>query len=79
MANSEWRVANGAILLLAMEEMPILSAEERKKLLRSLEQAQARVKAGKAVDYDPASFRTRLIGIYRKGKRDDEPQTPTSS
>jgi hypothetical protein len=69
MANSEWRVANSAILLLAMEEMPILSAEERKKLLSSLEQAQLRVKSGEAIIYDTTSLKERLIRIYREGKR----------
>jgi hypothetical protein len=52
-----------------MEEIPILSARERAELLDSLEKAQARVRAGKGVDYDPATFKDRLIGIYRRGKR----------
>jgi hypothetical protein len=52
-----------------MEEMPILSAEERKKLLSSLEQAQLRVKSGEAIIYDPTSLKERLIRIYREGKR----------
>jgi outer membrane protein TolC len=60
-----------------MEETSILSEEERKELLSSLERAQARVKAGEAVQFDAAALRTRLLEIYRKGKR--EPQTPTSS
>ena len=52
-----------------MEEVPILSARERAELLNSLEKAQARVRAGKAIDYDPDTFKDRLIGIYRGGKR----------
>jgi hypothetical protein len=52
-----------------MEEIPILSARERAELLDSLEKAQARVRAGKAVDYDPDAFKNRLIDIYRRGKR----------
>jgi hypothetical protein len=52
-----------------MEEIPILSARERAELLDSLEKAQARVRAGKGVDYDPVTFKDRLIGIYRRGKR----------
>jgi hypothetical protein len=63
----EWRIANSAILLLAMEEMPILSVEERKKLLNSLKEAQARINAGDALDFDPATFKKRLIKIYRQG------------
>ena len=52
-----------------MEEIPILSSQERAELLDSLEKAQARVGAGKAVDYDPVAFKKRLIDIYRRGKR----------
>ena len=52
-----------------MEEIPVLSAKERGKLLTSLKQAAARVKAGKAVDYDPETFKSRLIRIYRGAKR----------
>lgn len=52
-----------------MEEIPVLSAQERAELLDSLEKAQARVRAGKGVDYDPDTFKDRLIGTYRRGKR----------
>lgn len=52
-----------------MEEIPVLSAQERAKLLTSLEAAQARVKAGKGIDYDSKAFKSRLVGIYRRGKR----------
>jgi ribosomal protein L29 len=52
-----------------MEEIPILSTRERAELLNSLEKAQARVRAGKAVQYDPDTFKKRLIGIYRGDKR----------
>ena len=52
-----------------MEEIPILSAQERAKLLDSLEKAQTRVRAGKGVDYNPDTFKDKLIGIYRKSKR----------
>jgi hypothetical protein len=52
-----------------MDEMPVLSPEERIELLISLERAQARVKAGKAIDCDPDSLKDRLIRIYREGKR----------
>jgi hypothetical protein len=51
------------------EEIPVLSRQERAALTASLEQAEARVKAGKAVDYDPKTFKNRLVGIYRRGKR----------
>ena len=52
-----------------MEEIPILSEREREDLLESLRQAEARVKAGQAIDYDRKSFRERLIAIYRGSKR----------
>jgi hypothetical protein len=52
-----------------MEEIPVLSARERAELLASLEAAEARVKAGKAIDYDPKTFKDRLIGIHRARKR----------
>ncbi len=51
-----------------MEEIPILSGKERAELLARLKAAQARVKAGKAIDYDPETFKQRLVGIY-KAKR----------
>ena len=51
-----------------MEEIPVLSERERAELTTALEAAEARVKAGKAVDYEPKTFRDRLIGIYRRGK-----------
>jgi hypothetical protein len=40
-----------------MEEMPILSGKERAELIARLKAAQARVKAGKAIDYDPETFK----------------------
>ncbi|MGA8614687.1 MAG: hypothetical protein WB760_24055 [Xanthobacteraceae bacterium] len=52
-----------------MEEIPVLSGKERAELIARFKAAQARVKAGKAVDYDPETFKQRLVGIYRKGKR----------
>jgi hypothetical protein len=52
-----------------MEEIPVLSETERAELTSSLKAAEARIKAGKAVDYDPKTFKDRLVGIYRRGKR----------
>jgi hypothetical protein len=52
-----------------MEEIPVLSDQERADLLNSLKEAEARVKAGKAIDYDPKTFKDRLIGIYRGSKQ----------
>ena len=52
-----------------MEEIPVLSDEERQALLVSLKQAEERVKAGRAIDYDPKTFKDRLVAIYRGAKR----------
>jgi hypothetical protein len=52
-----------------MEEIPVLSETERGELLTSLKEAEARAVAGEASDYDPATFKDRLIGIYRGGKQ----------
>jgi hypothetical protein len=52
-----------------MEEIPVLSERERAELAAALGAAETRVKAGKAIDYEPKSFKDRLIGIYRRGKR----------
>jgi hypothetical protein len=52
-----------------MEEIPILSNKERAALTDALKKAQARVKGGKGVEYDPQTFKERLIRIYRSGKR----------
>jgi hypothetical protein len=52
-----------------MEEIPVLSDKERAELTTSLKAAEARVKAGKGIDYDPKIFKDRLVGIYRGDKR----------
>jgi uncharacterized protein (DUF1778 family) len=43
--------------------------EPSKKLVAALKQAQGRVRAGKTIDYDPKTFKRRLVGIYRGAKR----------
>jgi hypothetical protein len=52
-----------------MEEIPVLSETERAELLSSLKEAEARAKVGETTDYDPKSFRDRLVGIYRGSKQ----------
>ena len=49
-----------------MEDIPVLSDQERRQLTMTLERAEARIKSGKAVDYDPKTFKDRLIAIYRR-------------
>jgi cytochrome c1 len=52
-----------------MEEIPVLGEDEQAALLTYLKTAEARVKAGKAIAYDPKTFKKRLVGIYRSAKR----------
>ena len=52
-----------------MEEIPVLDEQERAELIRALQEAEARAEAGEAVDYDPKTFKRRLIDIYRGLKR----------
>ena len=47
----------------------MLSESERAELITSLKEAEARGKAGEAVDYDPNTFKKRLLDIYRRSKR----------
>ena len=52
-----------------MEEIPVLSDAERDELLQSLKDAEARAKARQTTDYDPKTFKDRLIGVYRRNKQ----------
>jgi len=52
--------------VITMEEIPVLSEQERTALTASLEQAEARVRSGKAINYDPKTFKDRLLDIYRR-------------
>ena len=51
-----------------MEEIPVLTDEERAALLASLEEAEAQIKAGDYAEYDRKKFRERFMRIYR-GKK----------
>ena len=52
-----------------MEEVPVLTPDERSALITSLEAAEARVKAGQFIEFDPATLKKRLFDIHRKAKR----------
>ena len=52
-----------------MEEIPVLTDEERAELLASLKQAEAQIKAGDYTEFDPKKFRERFMRIYRGKKR----------
>jgi hypothetical protein len=56
------------VLATTMEEIPVRSDGERGALLASLKQAE--VRAGQAIDYDPKTFKERLLSIYRSLKRE---------
>ena len=68
-ATKEKRRRTTMVPVTTMEEVPVLSEQERADLLKSLKDAEVRVKAGKAADYDPKTFKKRLIEIYRGSKR----------
>jgi hypothetical protein len=52
-----------------MEEIPVLDDKERAELVRSLDQAQREVKAGKATKYEPKRLKDRLLRIHRGNKQ----------
>jgi hypothetical protein len=52
-----------------LEEVPVLDDDERAELLASLKEAEADIQAGKGIEYDPKTFRERLLRIYRANKR----------
>jgi len=52
-----------------MEELPVLSDKERAELGASLKEAEARIEAGQGADYDPKTFKRRLLDVYRGVKR----------
>ncbi len=52
-----------------MEEIPLFSPNERAELIASLEEAEARMKTGQGLEYDPAALKNRLLNIHRKAKR----------
>ncbi len=51
--------------VVTMEEVPILSEEERDELLASLKEAEADFAAGRAELFDRESFMARFMGICR--------------
>jgi hypothetical protein len=68
-ATSRKRRRTTMVPVTTMEEMPVLNDVERAELLASLKQAEAEIEAGEAIDYDPKTFKDRLLGIYRRAKR----------
>jgi len=68
-ATKDKRRRTTSVPVTTMEEISVLSESERAELITSLKEAEARVKAGQAVDYDPKTFKKRLLDIYRRSKR----------
>lgn len=46
-----------------MEEIPVLSDDERAELVIALKDAEARIEAGQGIEYDSKSFKARLLRI----------------
>ncbi len=51
-----------------MEQIPVLSAQERAEFIDSLEAAEGRVEAGDFAEYDPETSEDRLLDIHRNAK-----------
>ncbi len=51
-----------------MEEVPILSEEERAELIASLKEAEAQIAAGEFTVFDPTTFQEWLLSVYRAAK-----------
>ncbi len=52
-----------------MEELPILSEEERAEMVASLEAAEARIAAGQYVEHDSSTFVDRLMNVRAEAIR----------
>jgi hypothetical protein len=52
-----------------MEEIPVLTAQERAEFIDTLEAAEARIEGGDFVEYDPEAFEDRLLDIERNTRR----------
>ncbi len=52
-----------------MEEIPVLTEDERTDLQAALEDAAASIERGEAIEYDRRTFKDRLLAIYRGVKR----------
>lgn len=55
-----------------MEEVPILSEEERAEMVASLKAGEDRIAAGQHVEHDPDTFVDRLMAIRADAIRNKE-------
>jgi hypothetical protein len=68
MKTKPWDRHTTIVPITTMEEVPVLTPEERAALIASLEEADARIEAGEFVEHDAATFEDRLLSIHRKAK-----------
>jgi hypothetical protein len=68
-ATKDKRRRTTTVPVTTMEELPVLSDKERADLRASLKEAEKRIEVGQGVDYDPKTFKRRLLDIYRGVKR----------
>ena len=68
-ASKERRRRTTIVPVTTMEEIPVLSDEERAEFIDALNEAQRRLQAGEVIEYDSKTFKDRLVSIYRGGKR----------
>jgi hypothetical protein len=54
-----------AVPVITMEEVPVLSEQERADLIASLKRAEADVAAGRAKPFDREEFKKRFLAICR--------------
>ena len=46
-----------------MEEIPVLTEQERAQLLAELKDSEERIKAGDYIEFDPKEFKDRMLRI----------------
>ena len=68
-ASKDQRRRTTIVPVTTMEEIPVLSDKERADFIDALNEAERRLHAGDAIEYGSKTFKDRLVGIYRGGKR----------
>jgi hypothetical protein len=71
MATNSDQKSHGTALvpITTMEEIPVLTAQERAEFIDTLEAAEARIEGGDFVEYDAQAFEDRLLDVERKTRR----------
>ncbi len=68
-ATKDKRRRTTSVPVTTMEDIPVLTDEERTALLASLKEAEAQIQAGNYTEYDRKKGRERFMRIYRGRKR----------